>query len=538
MKSQYLARTIKPGRARVAQPRSLPAPINGWVTAENLLNSSPASAAVLDNWLPTPRGVQLRGGSRTVATISLEGDPVESLIAYNSSSVKKLFAATETAIFDVTAVESPTSPPDPDVSGQASGYYSFVNFTTSGGQFMTVVNGTDDLLLYEPIGGWKAINGTSTPSITGLETWKLIHVWVYRNRQFFIEGGSLVAYFLPVGSIAGELGRIDLNGVFQKGGSLVFGGTWSIYAGDGLDDKCVFVTDQGEVAIYEGSNPASASPADWRVVGRYEITPPMGRRATMRAGGDLVIATEEGMVPISAAINKDPSVLHIAAISAPIDPDWRREAVARRTLPWEVIKFVRKGYTIVSLPVTTAGQEPVAFVVNTETGKWCRFTNWDTRCMVLYADTLYFGTSDGRIKIADIGGSDDGAGIYYTIVSNAEYLGDRTALKHIIQGRATFRSSTPFNSQLSASMDFDVQLPSPPITAGDITSGEWDAANWDEAVWDAPSNPQQVNSQWVSIGRSGQALQWQMQITGALTPTPNTELLSVDVTVEFGGIVV
>ncbi|TIS69773.1 MAG: hypothetical protein E5X00_25775, partial [Mesorhizobium sp.] len=87
------------------------------------------------------------------------------------------------------------------------------------------------------------------------------------------------------------------------------------------------------------------------------LTAPMGKRATMRAGGDLIVATKEGMVPISAAINKDAAALSLAAISRNIEPDWKREALRRISLPWEVIKWPDMNYAIVSLPIAAEGQE-------------------------------------------------------------------------------------------------------------------------------------------------------------------------------------
>ena len=50
---------------------------------------------------------------------------------------------------------------------------------------------------------------------------------------------------------------IPLSGAATKGGKLLFGATWSIDAGDGIDDKCVFVTDQGELLIFTGSDPST-----------------------------------------------------------------------------------------------------------------------------------------------------------------------------------------------------------------------------------------------------------------------------------------
>lgn len=532
MKSQYLTGTAKPGRTKNSNTVTLPAPINGLVTSESLLGLVQASAERLDNWVPTRRGVKMRKGSKTHASISNIGAPVVSLIAYSAPTLKKVFAASTTQIFDVTSVASATIPPAAAVSGRTSGYYSFVNFSTTGGQFLTVVNGTDPLLLYDPVGGWVPITATSTPAITGGSTSTLEQVWVYRNRQFFIQASSLVARYLPVGAVAGALGTIDMNGVFQKGGRLVLGATWSIDAGNGLDDKCVFITDQGEAAIYQGSNPASAT--DWSLVGLYEIGPPMGNRSNMKAGGDLVIATKAGLVPISASLQKGPDELSTAALTKNIEPDWRQLAVDRGTLPWEVLKVISEGYMIVSIPVTAPGQEPIAYVMNIETGKWCRYTNWDARCMAVVDGRLYFGTSDGRIKLADIGGNDDGAPIYYTVVGNPESLGSPAGVKTILQAKGTFLSGTPYLPKITASMDYQVELPAPPDSADDIPSNNWDGALWDVSTWDGTQGASSYSSSKVSIGRTGTVLQYQVQVTGALTPAPNTEFVTIDISFEMG----
>ena len=123
-------------------------------------------------------------------------------------------------------------------------------------------------------------------------------------------------------------------------------------AGDGVDDKCVFVSDLGEVAIYEGPDPSNADPETdtepWRLVGRYDITEPLGKNAHMRAGGDLLIATVDGIVPISEAIRKDVAALSLSAVSRPIEPDWKKEARARLgDSPWELLKWPDRNMAIV-----------------------------------------------------------------------------------------------------------------------------------------------------------------------------------------------
>jgi hypothetical protein len=105
--------------------------------------------------------------------------------------------------------------------------------------------------------------------------------------------------------------------VFTLGGSLLFGASWSIESGNGLSEQCVFVTTEGEVAVYSGSDPASAS--TWTKTGVYRIGKPRGPKALVRAGGDLVIATDIGFIPLSVATQRDIAALSPSAISYPIE---------------------------------------------------------------------------------------------------------------------------------------------------------------------------------------------------------------------------
>ena len=103
------------------------------------------------------------------------------------------------------------------------------------------------------------------------------------------------AWYLPLNAVGGLLALIPLSGAATKGGKLLFCATWSIDAGDGIDDKLVFCTDLGELLIFTGGDPASA--ANWRQEGRYEVRPPMGMNAHIGIGGDMLIATVDGIVP-------------------------------------------------------------------------------------------------------------------------------------------------------------------------------------------------------------------------------------------------
>lgn len=371
--------------------------------------------------------------------------------------------------------------------------------------------------------------------ITGVTTSNLSFVWVFANRLFFVEKGTMNAWYLSVSSISGTATRFSLNGIFKNGGELLFGGTWSLDSGDGLDDKCVFVSSTGEVAVYEGTDPSSST--TWAKAGVYDITPPMGFNATLKAGGDLVIATEEGMVPISEAVTRDSAALSLAAITRAIEPEWTSEVNARRSKSWDILKWPSNNMAVVALPVVDATTEAYCYVVNLETGAWCRYTGWDTECLGLYNSIGYFGTSGGKVMQMEASGSDDGATYTAVYAGLFDHLNAPAASKTITTARTIMNAGTDIIPQVSISNDYAINLPSPPNSIADYTSDEWDVGLWDVAIFDAGVQLE-TKTQWHSIGQSGFAVAPQLQLTMGVSPTPKVELVAIDLMYEIGGVMV
>lgn len=515
-------------------PFQFPAAVRGWIANESLAFPQPGGAFVLDNWFPTTTGIRLRGGNARHATIGT--DPVESLFAYRST-LRRMFASDETSVFDITAPADPDVAPTADITGQTSGYYSAVPFTTAGGDFLYILNGTDDPQLYDG-STWTAINGASTPSITNVTSADLIQGNAYRNRLFFVEKQSLNIWYPAVGSLGGALENITLSGTFKKGGVILFCATWSLDAGDGMDDKFVVASTEGEVAVFEGSNPSGTTQQDWNLIGVYATSRCLGKNAFLQIGGDLLLLTEEGITPLSEIIQKDPAALSLSAVSRAIEPEWKRAVADRRSLPWEVVKWPEKNMAIINVPRTSAGQELMCFVVNLETGAWGRYTGWDVRCVLSFDERAFFGSGDGRVRECETGGNDDGSPYVCTYVGLFEHLGQPGVYKVVQQARPNFIASEPFNPQVSVSTNYTAQLPAPPNSVPNYSLDVWDQGLWDVALWDNGSSLPFPVFRWVSIGRAGMAMAPVVQVTCGIDPTPNAELLSIDVTFEAGGLVV
>lgn len=520
------------------QPKHKPflAPIKGWVSATNLAAAPDGAALVLENWYPTTTGIKMRRGSAKHGTASTT-EPLESGMAYVGVSTRQMFGAADGDILDLTAPADPDVAPTPVVTGQTSNYYARINFTNpAGDNYLLAANGTDDIQTYDGTTWAPLVSGTDPGELDGLASDTVDHLNVYKNR-IWLTNKTMTAYYLPTDSIAGTVGDVALAGVFRNGGYILFTATWSVDAGNGPNEFIVFASTEGEYAIYQG-DPADAS--TWGIVGLYDASPPLGKNAFIRVGGDLLILTEIGLIPMSLIKNKDPAALALASISRNIQPDWQAEASARRSLPWEIVKWTSRNIAYVTCPVASdeSVTPPICFAVNLETGAWSKITGWDTRCFILHDDQVYFGRNDGSLMQADVGGYDDDALIYYTYVGHMDHLGAVGAYKTVTQARAIFRTLGAFNPSLSVTTDYSVSLPSYPSAFTPEAASLWDVGLWDQAKWDSGVTYLTETTKWVSIGRSGFAHAPIILITSGSAAPPSAELVAFDTLYNPGGLVV
>jgi hypothetical protein len=579
--SRYVAFRRQPVDNQVAQHLktvTFPAPTRGINQNENQAFMQPGAAVIQDNWSSTMRGVKLRGGcvrwcdlhalDATVPPVPSDlRKPVVSAFEYVTANQSRMYAANIDTLYDVT-----TNTPVVIRVGHSSGNYVAAQFSNADADWMIVCNETGDFVLRYDATGWIVLDpGAGVPAdgasvITGpvgsaVENGQgLGYVWKYRNRLFFIEVDSMNAWYLDIDSVGGLLHQIPLSGSATRGGKLLFGAVWSLDSGSGTDDKCVFVTNLGEVLIFSGTNPAEAT--SWRQEGRYALSAPLGMNAHLTIGGDLLIATVDGVVPLSQAITKEAGQLELAMLTRTIKPLWRDLVTTRRTLPWSVKKWDEYGVVVVAAPGGGPGDR-FCLVANNATAAWSRFVGWDSSCFIQKGADLFFGTQDGIIMLADRTGYDDGnhMKIPYvaTLVGGWETFGSQANQVVWHQARAVFIASAgqPFNPQLSATQDYVVNLPAPPSAPPDPGTGiddKWDLGKWGEpgsgshvptagesaafAQWDGllPVLAVTRSTLWVSIGATGYAHAPVVQFTVAQDAAPRIELIAISASYEPAGV--
>lgn len=455
-------------------------------------------------------------------------DPaIKSLFAYETGSVARLFAGADGGIFDVTAMDDPAF-----AHTVADGYFSTAQYTsTDGTRYVRGVNGVDASWVYD------GSDFSTTPTLTfaspdDANTSDILDfVWVYKNRFFFIEKNSLVVWYLPVGQVGGELVRLDLGGVFGLGGRLVFGGTWSIESGDGLNSFCVFATDKGEFAVYAGADPSSAS--DWSRVGTYVVGKPKGPKAFAYRGGDILVATDIGFVALSSALQKDAATVALSALSAPIENEWRNASQRRVEGDWNVAVWTEGQMVAVALP-TGSQQTATWFVANVRTNRWSAFTGWDASCVQPFAGRLFFGSPNGKVYEANTTGADDGApyvGVYVPVFDQLGHPG----VKAIHMARAVMRSSPLTVEQLTVHSDFNVNLPPPPDASPTQAQNQWGVGQWGSAIWGG-DNERNIQDRWRNMLGEGEAVTIAHQVTSAGGTPLDTEFIRTDVLFTIGEI--
>ena len=489
-------------KRRISRTYSVPAPTKGWNTLDTVALMDEKYAVTLTNFIPTSSSVALRKGSSAWKT-GISGR-VETLACYNGYTSSKLFAAVGGNIYDATTSGAIGAAV---VSGKSNARWQHVNFATTGGQFMYMVNGADSPLLYDGT-TWTSITGVSVPAITGVTTSNLINVSSFKNRLWFIENNSLKAWYLAAGAIGGAANALDLSGVFPRGGYLVAMGDWTLDSGEGVDDYAVFITSEGEVAVYQGTDPSSAS--TWALTGIYQIGSPIGRRCLVKFASDLIIINQDGMQLLSAALSSSRAYAQ-QSVTDKIQPTISQAIATYGTnFGWETTLFSKEDVIFLNVPITGGSQQ---YLMNTRTRGWCNITGWDAACWEVMNDNLYFGTTSYVMKAFD-GTSDNGTAINGEAQQAFSYMGS-SSLKYWEMARPIISTDTSsLGILLGLNVDYDMSTPVGTPTFSNVTVGVWDTALWDIDTW---GGSLQIRKDWQTVGGVGYtaALHMKTQSTNA-----------------------
>jgi hypothetical protein len=465
-------------RRRAAQPltASLPAPLGGWNTRDSIAEMPPVDATLLVNLFPRLGKVILRGGMTHSASGAT--GTIKSLVSYAAKSgAVKLFAVTDAGFYDMTL----GGPMGAVVQALTNGYVNYINLTNAAGTtYLWSCNGTDTAKTYD---------GTTwaTPAVTGVNSANLVFPLLHKHRIFAIEKNSMNVWYLPIDSIQGAAAVFPLGMLFRRGGNLVSLASWTLDSGNGPDDLFVAVTSEGEVAVYQGTDPASAT--TWSVVGVWHVGAPLGRRCFQQLAGDVLILTENGVFPLSRVL-KAAKLNYTSALSNKIQSGFTDhvKAVGPTTPGWDATVYPQFDALIVNAP-PVSGTKGRQFVMNTVTGAWCTFSGWEAYCFIEWDNRLFFGTTGGVVYEAwgDWVG-DNSATVPIDIVGTAHqaynYFGARTLLKQVTLFRPLLSYAGAVQENWAISPDFTEVAMNAMTPRGNAVGGHlWDTFLWDTTLW-------------------------------------------------------
>jgi hypothetical protein len=400
---------------------------------------------------------------------------VETLMVYAGGASDKMFAATANGKFyDATSTGAVGAAA---VSGLSNGRWEYQNISTSGGNFMMAVNGTDKLRGYNGTTWWT--DGDGTQDITGLDTATAYNINLFKNRIWFIQKNTLNAWYLPTSSIAGAALQFPLQSVARKGGYLVDMCPWTIDAGYGVDDLLAFVTSKGEVIVYRGTDPASVN--SWSLVGVWELGAPVGKRCLMKYEGDLLLIGQDGLSPMSAALQSsrtNPKVQLTDKIQWAVS-----DAVTNygSNYGWETLYYPKQNMLIMNVPVST-GSSQEQYVMNTITKNWTKFTGWNANCWALFQDNPYFG-GNGYVGKAWDTLADNATNITSTAAQAFSYYRTPGKLKRFTMIRPILNTDGSPGVSANLNIDFQIDTTSTPISTTPVTGATWDTSLWDPGLF-------------------------------------------------------
>lgn len=388
-----------------------------------------------------------------------------------------------------------------------AGFSGTYKVTVTGASTFTYVMAADP-------GGNATVVGTYVvaPAITGVDPRLLIHVNLYANRMFFVEKNSCRVWYLPVNAIGGAALSLDLAPLFLLGGYLMAMATWTIDNSNGMVEYAVFLSSEGEVVVYSGTDPSTA--ANWVKAGRFRIGRPIGRRCYVRVGSDLILITADGFVPLSKALLTDRAQIQIAISDKIVNLVTNDVTNYGGAFGWQCILYPIGNKLIVNVP-QVANKLQYQYVMNSITGAWCRFTGWNANVFELLGDDLFFGSNLGTgansayVARCDTGFSDAGAFIFGEVKGAFQYFGALGHQKQITMARPLFRTSGNMQIAIAMDMDFNDALPTAIPSFSGANGTKWNTAKWDTFPWGGNT---EIKKDWQGVSGVGDAGAFHMRV--------------------------
>jgi hypothetical protein len=523
------------------QTQHLPAPLDGLNTVATASEMAPTECVYGWNFIPGDKGLDVRPGYAEWCT-GLTGklnDEVRTILSFAGAtySANKMFAVTSTGIWDVTSSSAAPSQVFAFASSaNEAGYGVGKVVVTSGGHFLLYCDEENGLHIYtSSTDTWAAaVGGGGAGEIGNVDPADLVFVGTFKGRVWFAERDSSKAWYLDAGSITGAATSFELGGQFPHGGTLVEFANWTYDGGSGMDDSLVFRSSGGDLAIYQGTDPASADTFGLKGVW-YTGDSLKGRRTITETGGDVMLLSRLGALSLSQLVIGAGAQLQGVYATAKISNLFVALAAEFGSSPgWSVHVHPTANALLVTIPSAT-GAAVEQLAMSFANKSWWRWRDLPILSAATFDGQLYFGTTDGRVcrntGYVDnvlLSSTDAWDPVAWSVLPAFQNLGQPTE-KQIVQVRPTILAGNEAASvQATAKYGYDFNEPTVTVGNGGGGSGAWDSGVWDTAIWGGETTATQP-----ILGTSGIGREVSVALQG--NAISSTTLVGVDVYFTQGG---
>jgi hypothetical protein len=481
-------------RVKKGNPASLAhigAPLKGLSLSAALSpNTDPLKATILDNWVIDEDKIRCRFGRKKVFAHP-DAKPIESLVPFYGFPTPNLALGTNGKLTSYSGVDLHTG-----FTGNDWSWTSFANLGEA--TYTLMVNGKDGVWSWD---GTNTTAGLVKETVTApvSETWidpdKFATILTHQNHVWFADEVNLAVYYLPLQQKNGELKYLPLNAMFKRGGTVRAIYSWTVDGGDGMNDKLVIFTSNGECAIYGGTDPDS----DYASQGVFRFDAPMSKHCVAQYGGELYVLISTGLVPMSTLMKA--GIEELGQTDRAVYSTFMDASRRFRNAPgWQVYLDPPTSRMICNMPQGGANhyKQMVRFM---PTAYWSSWSAVPSRCYCYVNDTRYIADDKGNLFAMGRNYlDDDGAAIKVDVqLSWSNYKSP---------GKKHFKMVKPYiitDGQPHPMVDIQVDFKdTPPGNQPDLSfsdaGADWDEASWDTADWAPPSS---MVAKWSGVGRLG-----------------------------------
>ena len=417
-----------------------------------------------------------------------------------------------------------------------AGYGESVVFVsnTDGGHILVYCDEVNGLYYYRS-GAWeKPAMGGGAGQIANVDPANFVFPIVYKGRLWFVERDDGSAWYLAADTIYGAATEFKFGNYFRAGGHLVGLFQHTGDGGAGIDDLLVAVSSGGDIVIYQVTDPSSPTGIFQKGIW-YAGGLPTGRKVATRHGGDLLVLTKNGILPISRLTIGQSIDDGQQYASYKISNLFNQLMYGKASIRgWSMSVHPEENALVVTYPTNT--EQATEQLVMTLTGKaWTRYSDLPIYSAAPHDGKFYFGTTDGRVCINDgytdnvlLSDPNTYSDITFSLITAFQSLGNGRQKQVQLVRPLWLCDGGAVRFKLEGRYNFDLTQASAP-DAGSVGGSVWDTGIWDTAQWSGEYSPQNAVR-----GVAGMGTHFAVAIKGKARA--RTVLTGMDITFTQGGV--